>query len=326
MNKNIAVIGCGHWGKNLVRNFSRLGALKSICDPDESTANALASKYSVEVSSFEKILTCEETEALVLAVPAPMHFSMAMDAMKHGKHVYVEKPLALDQDEAKQMIKASQDYGLHLMVGHLLQYHPIFIKFKELVKKGSIGNLNYVYSNRLSLGKIRSEEDVIWSFAPHDISMILSLTDQEPRLIYTESTAILQSDIADLSTIHLSFESGLKAHIHVSWINPYKEQKIVAIGDQAMIIFDDTKDWDEKLSVYNHKIDFSQETPLPIKDEVQYISVPESEPLRNECQYFIDLIEGKVAPLTDGNEGLSVLKVLNAASESQYSNKKININ
>ena len=196
---------------------------------------------------------------------------------------------------------------------------------RELVGSGELGSLDYIYSNRLSFGKVRSEEDVIWSFAPHDISMILSLTGQEPELVRTESSRILQADIADIATIHMEFASDLKAHVSVSWLHPYKEQKLVVVGRDAMIVFDDTRTWNEKLALYRHIVSSSGDFPVLEKSEVEYLRVVQSEPLRNECKHFLDVVSGNVNPLTDGNEGLSVLKVLSAASLSESKNEAVRL-
>ena len=325
MKKNIAVVGCGHWGKNLVRNFAELGALAAVCDPNAELAKHYAEQYNVNNFSFAEIIKDAGIEGVVLAVPAPLHASLAIEAMNAGKHVYVEKPLAMNQIEARQMIDTSKDQGVQLMVGHLLQYHPVFIAVRELVTSGELGGLSYIYSNRLSFGKVRSEEDVIWSFAPHDISMILSLTGQEPESVRTESASILQSNIADTATVHMAFTSGLKAHIFVSWLHPYKEQKLVVIGESAMAVFDDTQPWEQKLALYRHNIDLTGEVPNLGKSDVQYIDVAQSEPLKNECQHFIDVVNGRLNPLTDGDEGLRVLNVLSAAALSQNENNAVRI-
>ena len=317
MKKNIAVIGCGHWGKNLVRNFSELGALAAVCDPNDQLAQFYAEQYNVGNLSFAAILGNPAIEGVVLSVPASLHASMAIEAMNSGKHVYVEKPLAMNRIEAEAMIASSKENGVLLMVGHLLQYHPVFTAVRKLVESGELGSLSYVYSNRLSFGKVRSEEDVIWSFAPHDISMILSLTGQEPEAVRTESSCILQPDIADTATIHMEFKSALKAHVSVSWLHPFKEQKLVVVGQGSMAVFDDTKPWGEKLALYRHIVQANGVLPSLEKAEVEYLKIPQSEPLRNECQHFIDVVSKDVVPLTDGYEGLSVLKVLSAASISE---------
>lgn len=325
MKKNIAVVGCGHWGKNLVRNFSELNALAAVCDPSDGLAKFYAEKYNVSDFSFTEIINDPVIEGVVLAVPAPLHASMAIEVINAGKHVYVEKPLAMNEAEAQDMIAASKKNGVQLMVGHLLQYHPVFMSLRGLVDSGELGALSYIYSNRLSFGKVRSEEDVVWSFAPHDISMILSLTGHEPELVRTESSRILQANIADTATVHMDFGSSLKAHVSVSWLHPYKEQKLVVVGRDAMVVFDDTKPWSEKLGVYRHVVEANGGLPSLCQAEVDYFDVEQSEPLRNECQHFLDVVSGKTKPLTDGNEGLSVLRVLSAASLSERKGEAVRI-
>ena len=325
MKKNIAVVGCGHWGKNLVRNFADLGSLAAVCDPNAEVAQQYADQYLVKNYSFSEILNDLSIEGVVLAVPAPLHASMAIEVMNAGKHAYVEKPLAMNNLEAERMIASAEENGVQLMVGHLLQYHPIFMALRTLVESGEMGALQYIYSNRLSFGKVRSEEDVIWSFAPHDISMILSLTGHEPDTVRTESTSILQPDIADTAIVHMEFNSGLKAHISVSWLHPYKEQKLVVVGKNAMAVFDDTKPWGEKLALYRHVVRSSGSLPSLEKAEVEYVEVSQSEPLRNECQHFVDVVSGDITPLTNGKEGLGVLNVLSAASLSQSKNQAVRI-
>mgnify|MGYP001272441644 CR=1 FL=1 len=325
MTKNIAVVGCGHWGKNLVRNFAELGVLCSVSDPNVDLAQKYADQYGAKNESFSEVINDENIKGVVLAVPVPLHASLAIAALNAGKHVFVEKPLAMNQGEAELMIASSQKNNVHIMVGHLLQYHPVFVAARKMVESGGIGDLQYVYSNRLSYGKLRSEEDVIWSFAPHDISMILSLVGQEPILVKTESANIVQADVADVATLHLEFSSGLKAHISVSWLHPYKEQKLVVIGGTGMIVFDDTKSWEEKLALYRHTVNLTNNLPSLEKADVEYVSVPQSEPLKNECQYFVDLISERVAPRTDGSEGMRVLKVLTALSSSQIEGTAVEV-
>jgi UDP-2-acetamido-3-amino-2,3-dideoxy-glucuronate N-acetyltransferase len=316
MVRNIAVIGCGYWGKNLVRNFSELGVLESISDPDQAQADKLSNEFGVPTRSFEEIIDNKDINGVALAVPATLHASMSIAAMQASKHVYVEKPLALNAQEALQMISAAQANNVHLMVGHLLQYHPVFVKLREIINKGDLGRLRFIGSNRLSLGKIRSEEDVIWSFAPHDISMILSLTGKEPLTVKATASSILQEHIADIATIEMEFSSTLKCQVNVSWLNPYKEQKLVVTGDNGMMVFDDTKPWAEKLAFFDHKFDLETRPPNVEKAEIQFLPVKEDEPLKRECQYFVDLIKGKEEPLTDGEEGLRVLNVLTASTLS----------
>ena len=313
MKKNIAVVGCGYWGKNLVRNYFELGVLSSICDPNHSITTTFANKYNVKSCSFAEILDDTDIRGVVLAVPAELHASMAIDAMNKGKHVFVEKPLAMNEVEANLMIDAAEKNNVQLMVGHLLQYHPIFKTVLKMVKNGDIGEINYIYSNRLSFGKVRSNEDVIWSFAPHDISMILSLVGEELEHISCKSSSFLQKNLADIASIHMKFKSGIKSDIRVSWVNPLKEVKLVVTGKSGMLVFDDTKTWSEKLVLHSYEIDHLKELNLK-KTKEEHIKVIEEEPLKNECQHFISVVEGNFKPFTDVFEGLKVLKVLTAAS------------
>lgn len=325
MQKHIAVVGCGHWGKHLVRNFSVIGALCSISDPNSEIADQYASEHNIKKSSFTEIINDPNIKGVVLAVPAHLHASMAIEAMNKNKHVFVEKPLAMNEVEAEVMIATAKKNKVQLMVGHLLQYHPIFKTIREYVREGKIGEINYIYSNRLSFGKVRTEEDVIWSFAPHDISMILSLTGQEPEYVSTNAISILQKNIADTATIYLQFKSGLKSHVSVSWLHPYKEHKLVIVGQSAMLVFDDTKPWHEKLALYPYEVMSSKNLINLQNSNVQYIKVLEEEPLKKECQHFLDVVEKDIRPLTDGAEGLRVLKVLSAASRSQVKYERVKL-
>lgn len=314
MKKNIAVVGCGYWGKNLVRNFYELGVLAAICDPNQGLAQLYSTKYSVPNLSFEEVITNPLIEGVALAVPAASHADMAIAVMNSGKHVCVEKPLAMNNAEADKMLGCAAENGVQLMVGHLLQYHPAFIELKRLVSTDEIGEVHYMYSNRMSFGKVRSEEDVIWSFAPHDISMILALSGAEPSRVIAESSACLQDGIADIATLHLEFPCGLRAHVNVSWLNPYKEQKLVVIGSRGMLVFDDTQPWAQKLAIHRHVTDEFPESGNIARGDQAFIGFDELEPLRQECSHFIDVVSGLTSPRTDGKEGARVLSVLTAAS------------
>ena len=311
--KKIAVIGCGYWGKNLARNFFELGALGAIVDPNLQTAQLHAKQYDVPALDMNEALADSDIKAVVIAAPAELHKKLALQAIAAGKDIYVEKPLALSTSDGEEIRLAAESAGVTLMVGHLLQYHPVFQKIKEIVQRGDIGEINYVYSNRLSFGKVRSKEDVIWSFAPHDISMILSLVGEEPEHISCKSSSFLQKNLADIASIHMKFKSGIKSDIRVSWVNPLKEVKLVVTGKSGMLVFDDTKTWNEKLALHSYEIDHLKGLNLK-KTKEEYIKVIEEEPLKNECQHFIDVVDGISKPLTDAFEGLKVLKVLTAAS------------
>ncbi|WP_320171782.1 Gfo/Idh/MocA family oxidoreductase [Maridesulfovibrio sp.] len=320
--KQIAVVGSGYWGKNLVRNYARTGSLKMICDTNKDTLDTFRAQYpDIEtVLSYSEVLSSEEIDGVVIATPAETHFNLAKEALLAGKHVYVEKPLVLSEKDAEELIGIAQKNNLILMVGHLLQYHPIFVKLREMVHSGELGRINYIYSNRLNLGKIRREENILWSFAPHDISMILALAGEEPEKVIATGGNYLHKHIADVTTTHLEFPSGIKAHIFVSWLHPFKEQKLVVVGDKKMAVFDDTLPWDEKLLLYPHKVEWENNIPVPSKAEAEKVTIPQDEPLFLECKHFLECIGSGTHPRTDGAEGLRVLKVLNGAQASLNKN------
>jgi UDP-2-acetamido-3-amino-2,3-dideoxy-glucuronate N-acetyltransferase len=310
----IAVVGCGYWGKNLVRNFAELRALAAVCDPDPATAAQMAEGYGAPTRTWDEVLGDPHIVGIAIAAPAVHHARLAHAALEAGKHVFVEKPLALTVNEAETVCTLAQRLDRRLMVGHLLQYHPAFVRLRELVRDGALGRLQYVYSNRLNLGKVRREEDILWSFAPHDLSMILSLVGQEPTEISAHGGFYLHKAIADVTTTHLVFPGGEQAHVFVSWLHPFKEQKLVVIGDRAMAVFDDGQDWSEKLLLYPHQIEWRGTLPVPRRAEADPIKLEEGEPLKLECSHFLECIATGARPRTDGQEGLRVLRVLARAS------------
>ncbi len=314
----VAVIGTGYWGKNLVRVHHKLGALRLICDKDETVLAQFKEQYpDVGVCiAVKDVLEREDIHAVVIATPAETHFALAQEALLAGKHVYVEKPLALDHKEAEKLIALSDEKVRVLMVGHLLQYHPVFMELKRLAQEGELGRINYVYSHRLNLGKIRREENILWSFAPHDISMILSLAGEVPDRVLATGGYYLHSRIADVTTTHLEFASGMRAHIFVSWLHPFKVQQMVVVGDRKMAVFDDTRPWSDKLLLYPHEIRWQDHLPVPAKADPERLEIPESEPLLSECEHFLSCVAKGQTPTTDGREGLQVLRVLNAAQRS----------
>jgi UDP-2-acetamido-3-amino-2,3-dideoxy-glucuronate N-acetyltransferase len=312
----VAVIGCGYWGKNLVRNFSELGTLAAISDPDQAAAATLSERFDAPVRSLDFVLGDPSIAAVAIAAPAVHHASLARRALEAGKHVFVEKPLALTLVEAESLCRLAEQRNRCLMVGHLLQYHPAFIALRDLVRRGELGRLQYLYSNRLNLGKVRREEDILWSFAPHDLSMILSLVGQEPTEVSASGAYFLHRTIADVTTTHLAFPGGEQAHVFVSWLHPFKEQKLVAVGDRAMAVFDDGMSWSEKLRIYPHRIDWRETMPVPQRADARAIALDEGEPLEFECRHFLDCVATGARPRTDGQEGLRVLRVLTRASES----------
>jgi len=319
---SIAVVGAGNWGKNLIRNFFELNTLKIICDKDKTSLKQMQKLYpSCDFSaSLADVLSRDDISGVVVATPAETHFGLAQKALQSGKHVFVEKPLALSGKDAAELISLSYKNNLVLMVGHLLQYHPAFVKLKQLAKEGQLGRINYIYSHRLNLGKIRREENILWSFAPHDISMILALAGEEPESVIATGGNYLHKKIADVTTTHLDFSSGLKAHVFVSWLHPFKDQKLVVVGDQKMAVFDDTLPWEEKLLIYPHHVNWENNIPVPTRGTPERVSIQYAEPLKVECEHFIDCIENEKPALTGGEEGLRVLKVLNASERSLNEN------
>lgn len=311
----VAQVGCGYWGKNLTRNFAQLGALGAIVDPHIPTSERLSGEFGVPTRTLDEVLADPAIQGVAFATPAETHAVSAIAALRAGKHVYVEKPLALTTADCQSMIDAASEENRVLMVGHLLQYHPIFAALRDLVAAGEIGDLRYVYSNRLSLGKFRVEEDVLWSFAPHDISMILALANRPVTAVTAQGAAFVTPGIADMATCQIAFEGGLKGHVFTSWSHPFKEQRLVAVGTTGMAVFEDSQpDWDKKLAVYRHSIDTSGAVPAPSAAPAEYISVPKGEPLKAECLEFVSAIRDGRAPRTDGSEGLAVIDVLERAS------------
>ena len=314
----VAVVGAGYWGKNLVRNFHALGALDLVIDSSPVIQQAMADTYpGVRVSdSYSEALNDPQISGIAIATPAETHGPLIREAVLAGKDVYVEKPLCLSEGEGGALIRLAAANKRILMVGHLLWYHPVLLKLKELIRQGELGRIRYIYSNRLNMGKLRREENVLWSFAPHDVSVILGLLEEMPDSVQAQGGNFLHQQIADVTVSMLSFASGVKAHIFVSWLHPFKEQKLVVVGDEKMAVFDDTAPWEEKLKLFSHHVEWRDNAPQAIKGEGEAISVPQEEPLRAECAHFLECLATRKTPRTDGAEGLRVLQVLNACQHS----------
>ena len=314
----VAVVGSGYWGKNLVRNFNNLGALKTICDTNPHTLEQYLKEYpdATGASSLSEVLNDPGVDGVVVATPAETHASLVRESLLSGKDVYVEKPLCLNADEGEHLVALAQQNERILMVGHLLWYHPVVTKLKQIIDSGELGKILYVYSNRLNLGKLRREENVLWSFAPHDISLILGLLGELPDHVQAQGGNYLHQEIADVTVSTLSFPSGVRAHLFVSWLHPYKEQKLVVVGQKKMAVFNDTAAWDEKLQLYAHTIEWPGNVPVAHKADAESVPVESDEPLRLECQRFLDCIRTREMPQTDGAEAVRVLRVLNACQEA----------
>ncbi|MET0515386.1 MAG: Gfo/Idh/MocA family oxidoreductase [Nitrospiraceae bacterium] len=315
--ESVAVVGGGYWGKNLVRNFSALNSLAAVCDTDENTLRTLQTQYPScrTISSFSDVLCDDSVRAVAISSPAETHAALVRDALMAGKDVFVEKPLCLSVDQGTQLVELARRNGRILMVGHLLWYHPAIVKLKELVQAGELGRIQYIYSNRLNLGKIRREENILWSFAPHDISVILGLLNEMPETVQAQGGNYLHQQIADVTVSMLSFPSGVKAHVFVSWLHPFKEQKLVVVGDRRMAVFNDLEKKD-KLVLYPHSIDWKNNVPMASRADAQVIEIDAYEPLREECSHFLDCVRRRTRPRTDGEEGLRVLTVLQRCQEA----------
>jgi len=317
MRKNIAVIGCGYWGKNLVRNFFELKSLYAICDKDRNRLKTFGDKYPnlTLYGDLDDILKDDKIDAVVISTPAETHYSLAKKVLLSGRDVFIEKPIALNFKDGEELVSLAEEKNRILMVGHILEYHPAIVKLKEIINSGELGKINYIYSNRLNLGKIRTEENILWSFAPHDISIILTLLGEMPQEVFAHGGNYLNPEITDVTVTNMSFPSGVKAHIFVSWLHPYKEQKLIVIGDKKMVVFDDVNP-SNKLFSYGHKIDWIDRLPIPRPEEAEAIKIPQKEPLKSECEHFIDCISTRKTPRTDGYNGLRVLKILEACQKS----------
>jgi UDP-2-acetamido-3-amino-2,3-dideoxy-glucuronate N-acetyltransferase len=317
---NICVVGCGHWGKNLIRNFHGLGHLYAVCEADPKRLQAFQAQYGVVgFSNLDDALRDRRVHAVVIATPAEEHASMAIAALRAGKDVFVEKPLALRWQDGMEMVAAARAADRRLMVGHLLLYHPAILKIKELLDSGELGHLEYVYSNRLSMGKIRREENALWSFAPHDISVILMLMGQLPFQVGAVGGAYVQPNIADVTISNLLFDRGARAHIFVSWLHPYKEQRLVVIGSRKMVVFEDSRATD-KLILYDKEIAFTNGHFDAKQPKGEPIAVSADEPLGLECRHFVDCVLNRQTPRTPGENGVDVLQVLQACQRSLQMN------
>lgn len=314
----VAVIGCGYWGKNLVRNMRDLGALAMVCDATDA-----GRRLAAEIAPAAPVVDClddvlaDSIDAVMLATPAETHHDLALRVLSAGKHVFCEKPLATTYSDGLAMVQAAEEANRTLMVGHVLEYHPGIERLCSLIGEGALGKVRYIYSNRLSLGKVRREENALWSFAPHDIAVILRIVGDLPFQVVACGGSYVQPNIADVTVTQLLFDNGVRAHIFVSWLHPFKEQRLVVVGSHKMASFDDVS---KQLVLYDQRVDVANGEPLPIKGEGQRIDYSDEEPLRRECQAFLDAVQSGQSPRTDGPSGLRVLKVLQAAQRSLVTN------
>lgn len=320
----IGQVGLGYWGPNVLRNFANLAEcqVKKCCDIDAQQLENTKRRYPlIELTQdYNELVNDPEIEALVITTPASTHYQLAKKALEADKHVFVEKPITLDIGEAEELIDLVERRGRVLMVGHLLIYHPAVTKLKEYVNSGELGGIHYIYSSRLNLGKIRHDENAMWSFAPHDLSVALYLLGEEPEAVSAHGMAYLRPDVEDVVFMTVRFPQGKVAHLHVSWLDPHKVRRITVVGSKKMAVFDDMES-SEKLRIYDKGVDnlyyssYGEFLTLRFGD-IYIPKIDMKEPLQLECQHFLYCIRNHQRPLSDGLEGLQVLKILDAAQRS----------
>jgi predicted dehydrogenase len=321
----IACVGVGGWGKNLARNYYEIpGArLKYICDLDQKKLSALSTQLqgSTPTKDYAAVLADEEVQAIVIGTSAPTHYDLCKRALQAGKDVYVEKPFVLKVDEAQELIALADKLKRVLMVGHLLEYHPVVTRLRDMIVGGELGDVQYVYSQRLNLGAVREDENALWNFAPHDISSILFLLGKEPVNVSARGQSYLRRGVEDVVFMSMYFNDRSMAHVHVSWLDPHKVRKMTIVGSKKMAVFDDLESTD-KLKIYDKGAEYSanydtfaEYIGLRFGDiTIPYIKV--GEPLRHECNHFLECVRERKTPRSDGLDGLRVVKILTAAEQS----------
>ncbi|MGB9595541.1 MAG: Gfo/Idh/MocA family protein [Candidatus Poribacteria bacterium] len=321
----LGMVGIGYWGPNLLRNFTQLDNcwMKACCDIDEKSLKSVQSQYP-EIKTTKKysdLIDDPEIQAIVIAVPAIKHYEFAKLAIQNNKHVFVEKPLTLNVSDAEDLVRLSKEKNVKLMVGHLMEYHPAIEKLKQMVQNNELGEIYYIYSQRVNLGRIRKDENALWSLAPHDISIIMYLLESEPLIVSAIGKSYIQDDIEDVAFLNMTFPNNIMAHVQLSWLDPHKIRMTTIVGSKKMVVFDDM-DTTEMVKVYDKGIEntvspgsFGESLVLRFGDiTIPYIKMVE--PLRLECQHFIDCIINDKQPRSDGVDGLKVVKVLNSAQKS----------
>jgi UDP-2-acetamido-3-amino-2,3-dideoxy-glucuronate N-acetyltransferase len=314
MGVRIAQVGLGYWGRNIVRNLADMGVLELVCDEDEGALSEHAPPGVRVTRRFEEVLADPSVQAVVLATPAATHAAMGRAVVESGRDLLVEKPLALNHEEGQDLIRAAAQAGCLVMVGHILEFHPAVEALEALIASGELGELRYLYSNRLNLGRIRTEENILWSFAPHDLAVMIRLAGAEPVRVGSWGGDFLQEGIADVTVTTLEFPGRLRGHVFVSWLHPFKEQRLVVVGDRRMAVFADTDR--DKLVIFDKGVDMAEGVPVLRGDPDRVIDLPTVEPLRAELEHFVACVADRTVPRTDGVSGLRVLRVLEAAQAS----------
>ncbi|GAA5097649.1 Gfo/Idh/MocA family oxidoreductase [Bartonella acomydis] len=312
MVPRVAVLGCGHWGGNHIRTLQSLGALAAVSDSDSARAASFANMYGVDIITPDDLFAHNNIDALVLALPPQFHTENVVRAVKNGKDVLVEKPIALNVAEAEQQVQIARQCKRILMVGHILRFHPAFEKMCELVEQGELGEVRYIYSHRLGFGKFHTQSDALWDLAPHDLSMILALTGCEPLEIRGEGAAVIDH-CSDFSHIHMTFPNGIRSHLFTSRLCPYRERRLTVVGTKAVLFFDDMEPWERKLALQRYSVWRENQQWAFNTDALDYIGVCEDLPLTCELQHFLHCVETRQLPRTNGEEAVAVLRILTAA-------------
>jgi predicted dehydrogenase len=318
----VAVAGLGYWGPNLARNFGGLpGAeLAWLCDASEDALARVGAQHpgARTTSDLGEVLADASVDAVVLATPVPTHAGLAERVLDAGKHCFVEKPLATTVADAERAVAAADRAGRLLMVGHLLEYHPGVAKLKEIADSGELGDLHYVYSHRLNLGKLRTDENALWSLGAHDVSVLLHLLDEEPVEVTARGEAYMHTGVEDVVFCYMRFASGRAAHMHLSWLDPHKERRFTVVGSKRMAQFDDM-DLERKVTVYDKGFDESAQgygEYITRSGDIYSPRIPNREPLRLECEHFVECVRTGSPPRSDGRSGLRVVRVLEAAQQA----------
>ena len=317
----IGVAGLGYWGPNLARNFAALDGseLAWLCDADPAALERVGSALpsARRTTALEDLLADPELDAVVLATPVPSHAELAERVLRAGKHCFVEKPLAQTVADAERAVAAAEETGRTLMVGHLLEYHPGVTTLKRIADSGELGEIHYIYSNRLNLGKLRADENALWSLGAHDVSVVLHLAGEEPYEVEARGESYMRPGIEDVVFGFLRFPSGLAAHLHLSWLDPHKERRFTVVGSRRMATFDDM-DLERKVTVYDKGFDQpagSWGEYITRSGDIHSPAIPNREPLRLECEHFVACLRSGSAPRSDGHAGLRVVRVLAALQE-----------
>lgn len=313
MKPRIAVLGCGYWGSNHIRTLKALGALHAVSDANAARAEGFASEQDCLAIAPDELFTRKDVDAIVMALPPQFHAEAAERAVENGKDVLVEKPIALTVEDAEREVRAAEANGRIFMVGHVLRFHPAFEKLKALVDEGELGEVRYIHSHRLGLGKFHTENDALWDLAPHDLSMILAITGVEPSEVRGEGAALLDH-LSDFAHLHMRFPNNIRGHLFTSRLNPYRERRLTVVGTRAMAVFDDVEPWERKLAVYRHAVWQDSGHWAFTTNEPSYVPIAQGMPLTRELEHFIHCIQTRERPRTDGEEAVRVLRILTAGT------------